>query len=40
VLQTKERENKRSENGGGDKGGFFLRQGVSTNLSALVDLKV
>jgi len=40
VLQTKEREKRKSENDGRDKGGFFLRQGVSTNLPALVDLKV
>ena len=40
ILQTKKREEKRSENHGECNGGFFPGQGISTNPSAFIDSKI
>jgi len=40
VLQTEKGEKRRSENYKERDGGFFLGQGVSTDLPALIDSKI
>jgi len=40
MLQTEKREERRSEDHGECKRGFFLGQGVNTNLPAFIDSKI